>query len=103
MSIILGLDDIKPSSYKRIVQDMIYRETERSKPLHKRKKGERDDDEDDATAEADEENDKLVALDRERGEPNDVELDDEDMSEEAMSELTSMAKSKKKTAKKKKA
>lgn len=92
---LIRITDLKDSCVRRLLEEAVLKDSERSLPMHKRGKDRPE--KDDATEESDDENDKLVALDRERGEPNDVELDDEDMSDEAMEDLKKVsAKSKKK-------
>lgn len=67
-----------------MLEDAMLIEQERSKPLHKRgdpKKREKDE----ATEEADAEREKLADLDEEmHGSPAPIEMDDEDLSDEAM-------------------
>jgi len=83
----LGLKQITREGLMNIIEDMVEKELERSKPVHKRGKKEKSE-KDDATEEQDEESQKTADLNEEmRGKPNPVEMDDEDMSEEAMDEL----------------
>jgi len=75
-------------------------ERDRALPMHKR--GKKSTEKDEATEDADEERKKLADLaEEQKGSPAPVEMDDEDMSDEAMEEIESRA-PKKKTAKKKK-
>lgn len=92
----LSLDKFTKSALKEMLEDALFKEAERSKPIHRR--GDKKPEKDDATEDRDDENDKLVELDRERGEPEEVELDDEDFSDEAMDAIKQ-----KKAAKKRKA
>lgn len=73
-----------------MIEDMVNSESMRSRPIHNR--SEEDDDEDDekdeATKDADVEREKLADLAEEtRGKPNPVEMDEEDVSDEAMDKL----------------
>ena len=76
------------SMLEDIVEDMIAQELDRQKPRHKRGKERDEKDADDR--EADEERNKLADLTEEqRGSSNEVEMDDEDMSEESMDKIVS--------------
>ncbi len=90
MQIDLGKNPFKKftkSALVEMLEDAIMTEKERSLPMHKRGKKEKSE-KDDATEEQDEESQKTADLNEEmRGKPNPVEMDDEDMSEEAMDEL----------------
>ena len=104
MELNLGKNPFKKFTKSALVdmlEDAILAEKERSKPLHKRgmeSKVEKDE----VTEEADEEMEKLADLAEEKhGKPAPVELDDEDMSDEAMEKIES--KVKKPAAKKPKA
>lgn len=98
----LTFDDIKPSTLKRMLAQAVRTEKNRSLPLHKRKsKEELVSEDDDATEESDAEMDKLADLSEEKkGKAADVALTDEDMSDEAMEELTPPKKAPKKPGKK---
>lgn len=98
---IIRMSDLKESCVRRLLEEAVMKESERSLPIHKRGKERKE--KDDATEEMDEENDKLVELDRERGEPSDVEMDDEDMSDEAMEEIKKVSSKSAKPGKKPKA
>ena len=79
--------------------DAVMAEKERSLPIHKRGKKEKSE-KDEATEEADEDREKLADLAEEQhGSPAPVEMDDEDMSDEAMDEIESKAEPKKKAKK----
>lgn len=84
-----SFDDIKPAALRRMLTQAIRTEGNRSKPLHKRKpESELEPDDDEATEESDDENDKLVELSEEqKGKAADVPMNDEDMSDEAMDKL----------------
>lgn len=97
-----SFDDIKPSALRRMLTQAVRLESNRSKPLHQRKsKAELEIEDDDATEESDEEMEKLANLSEEKkGKAADVPLADEDMSDEAMEELTPPKKAAKKPGKK---
>lgn len=77
------------SALIEMLEDAVMAEKERSLPMHKRGQKEKTE-KDDATEEADEEREKLADLAEEhRGSPNPVEMDDEDMSDEAMEKIES--------------
>lgn len=104
MQIDLGKSPFKKftkSALVEMLEDAIMAENERSLPMHKRGKKDKPE-KDDATEEADEEMEKLADLAEEQhGKPSPVEMDDEDLSEEAMEKIESKAASKgKKVAKK---
>ena len=104
MELEFSMSDLKPDAVRRMLTQAIRAESNRSQPMHKRKsKEELAVDNDDATEEADEEMEKLADLSEEKkGKATDVAMDDEDMSDEAMDEITppkkSPVKGKKKTA-----
>ena len=77
------------SALIEMLEDAVLAEKERSLPMHKRGQKEKVE-KDDATEEADEEREKLADLaEEQRGSPNPVEMDDEDMSDEAMEKIES--------------
>ena len=77
------------SALIEMLEDAVMSEKERSLPIHKRGKKEKAE-KDEATEEADEEREKLADLAEEQhGSPAPVEMDDEDMSDEAMEEIES--------------
>jgi hypothetical protein len=83
-----------------MLEDAVIAEKKRSLPLHKRGK-DAPAEKDEATEEADEEREKLADLAEEQhGSPAPVEMDDEDMSDEAMDEIKSKAAPKPKAKKK---
>lgn len=88
MDLKFDLSDFKESTVRRMLREFISTENERSLPLHKRGK-QKPEIEDDATEEADEENEKLVELAAEQGEPKDIPVTHEDISEEAGEKLES--------------
>lgn len=102
MELEFSFDDIKPSALRRMLTQAVRLEANRSQPLHKRKSKEQlAVDDDDATEEADDEMEKLADLSEEKkGKAAGVPLTDEDMSDEAMDELTPPKKTPKKAAKK---
>jgi hypothetical protein len=74
------------SALIEMLEDAVMTERERSLPMHKR--GKEKAEKDDATEEADMEREKLADLvEEKRGSPNPVEMDDEDMSDEAMEKI----------------
>jgi DNA-directed RNA polymerase subunit K/omega len=80
------------SALIEMLEDAVMSEKERSLPIHKRGKKEKAE-KDEATEEADEEREKLADLAEEQhGSPAPVEMDDEDLSDEAMDEIESKAK-----------
>jgi hypothetical protein len=82
----LSLDKLTKTALKEMVEDAIFREAERGKPAHRRSKDKPEKDE--PARDADEEGDALVVLVEEmRGSPSPVDMDDEDMSDEAMQPL----------------
>lgn len=84
----IDLSDLKESAVRRMLRDAISTEHERSLPLHKRgKKPLEVEADDEATEEADEENEKLVSLAEERGQPKELPITNEDVSEEAGDKL----------------
>lgn len=86
-----------------MLEDAVMAEKDRSLPMHKRGKKEKSE-KDEATEEADEEREKLADLAEEQhGSPAPVEMDDEDMSDEAMEEIASKAEPEPKKKKKAKA
>lgn len=90
MEIDLGKNPFKKFTKSALVdmlEDAITAEKERSLPMHKRGK-KPDLEKDDATEEADEEREKLADLSEEtNGAASPVEMDDEDMSDEAMEKV----------------
>jgi hypothetical protein len=93
------LTDLKDSAVRRMLRHAISKEKNRSLPMHKRKPDGKLDEVDDATEEAEEENEKLADLAEEgKGKPAPVEMDDEDMSDEAMETLEPPKKKAKKKA-----
>lgn len=103
MEIEFDLSDLKEAAVRRMLRQAILREKNRSLPMHKRK-GESDikeeaEDVDEATEEADEEASKLATLhEDQKGKAAPVEMDDEDMSDEAMETLEPPKKKAKKKA-----
>jgi hypothetical protein len=83
----IDLADLKESAVRRMLREAISTEKDRSLPLHKRGK-QKLEVEDESTEEADEENEKLVELAEEHGEPKDIPMTNEDVSEEAGDKLT---------------
>lgn len=83
----IDLSDLKESAVRRMLREAITTDKNRSLPLHKRKEKLEVEEDDDATKEADDENDKLVELSREHGAPKDVPVTNEDVSEEASEKL----------------
>lgn len=79
------------SALIEMLEDAVMAEKERSLPIHKR--GGKDKIvKDDATEEADEEREKLADLSEEtHGSPAPIEMDDEDMSDEAIEKIESKA------------
>ena len=78
-------EDLKPSVTRRLLEEAIAEIEELKKPRHgrgrpKKEKGPHEED-------ADDENDKKVALSEERGKPTPIDLDDEDMPDRAMDKL----------------
>lgn len=93
------LTDLKDSAVRRMLRQAISTQKNRSLPMHKRKPEDEVDEVDDATEEAEEENEKLADLAEEsKGKPAPVEMDDEDMSDEAMEKLEPPKKKAKKKA-----
>ena len=87
------------SALIEMLEDAVMAEKERSLPIHKRGKKEKSE-KDEATEEADEDREKLADLAEEQhGSPAPVEMDDEDMSDEAMDDIESKAEPKKKAKK----
>lgn len=95
MKIDLGKNPFKKFTKSALVdmlEDAIIKEKERSLPMHKRGKVEKAE-KDEATEEADEEREELADLAEEmHGSPAPVEMDEEDMSDEAMEKIESKAK-----------
>lgn len=88
------------SALVAMLEDAVSTERERSKPMHKRSAGDEPEEKDDATEEADEEREKLADLAEEtHGKPEPVEMDEEDMSDEAMDGLKKKIAGKKPKAK----
>jgi hypothetical protein len=82
----LSLDKLTKTALREMLEDALFRETQRSKPMHKR--GGEKKEKDEATEEQDEESEKVADLDEEmHGKPNPVDMDDEDMSDEAMEDF----------------
>lgn len=101
MEIEFDLSDLKENAVRRMLRQAILREQNRSLPMHKRKSEKELDDvaKDEATEESETEGAKTVALnEQQKGAPAPVEMDDEDMSDEAMDKLTPPKKAKKKKA-----
>lgn len=99
MELEFDLTDLKDSAVRRMLRQAISAQKNRSLPLHKRKKEDEIEDVDDATEEAEEENEKLADLAEEsNGKAAPVEMDDEDMSDEAMEKLEPPKKKAKKKA-----
>lgn len=86
----IDLSDLKESAVRRMLRDAITTEQDRALPLHRRakKKLEVESEDDEATEEADEENEKLVSLAEEQGQPKELPITNEDVSEEAGDKLT---------------
>lgn len=82
----IDLSDLKDSAVRRMLREAISTEKTRSLPLHKRSKKPLEV-EDEATEDAEDENDKLVELASEQGEPKDIPVTNEDVSEEAGDKL----------------
>jgi len=103
MQIDLGKNPFKKftkSALIEMMEDAILSEKERSLPMHKRGKKEKVE-KDEATEEADEEREDLADLSEEmHGSPAPVEMDDEDMSDEAIEKIESKVKPKPKAKKK---
>lgn len=98
MELEFDLTDLTNSAVRRMLRQAISSQKNRSLPLHKRK-AEDDVETDDATEEAEEENEKLADLAEEsKGKAAPVEMDDEDMSDEAMEKLEPPKKKAKKKA-----
>lgn len=98
MELEFDLTDLKDSAVRRMLRQAISAQKNRSLPLHKRKP-ESETEVDDATEEAEEENEKLADLAEEsNGKAAPVEMDDEDMSDEAMEKLEPPKKKAKKKA-----
>jgi hypothetical protein len=82
----IDLSDLKDSAVRRMLREAISTEKTRSLPLHKLNKKPLEV-EDDASEDAEDENDKLVELASEQGEPKDIPVTNEDISEEAGDKL----------------
>ncbi len=97
----LSLDKITKTGLREMLEDALMRERDRSKPRHQRD-GEKTE-KDDIDKEADDEMEKLADLHEEHtGSSKDVELDDEDMADDSLTELNEESdKAKKKKPKKK--
>lgn len=93
----IDLSDLKESTVRRMLREAISTDKNRSLPLHKRKEKLEVETHDDATAEADEEGEKLATLAEEKGKPADIPMTDEDMSEEAVEKLAPPKKTASKT------
>lgn len=90
MEIEFDLSDLKEAAVRRMLRQAILREKNRSLPMHKRKSEVEleEEGEDDATEEAEIEGEKLAALhEDQKGKAAPIEMDDEDMSDEAMEKL----------------
>lgn len=88
------------SALIEMLEDAVMAEKDRSLPLHKRGQKEKPE-KDDATEEADEEMGKLADLKEEKnGKASPIEMDDEDMSDEAIEKIESKVKPKAKEGKK---
>lgn len=98
----LSLDRITRAGLKEMLEEALMREARRSKPRHRRDEESRE--KDGADEEQDEEMEKLADLaEEQKGSPSPVEMDDEDMSDEAMEDIVAESdKGKKKPASKKK-
>lgn len=84
----IDLSDLKDSAVRRMLREAISTEKNRSLPLHRRNKKPLEvEAEDEATEDAEDENDKLVELASEQGEPKDIPVTNEDISEEAGDKL----------------
>jgi hypothetical protein len=84
----IDLADLKESAVRRMLREAISTEQNRSLPLHKRNKKPLEvEAEDEATEDADDENEKLVELASEHGAPKDIPVTKEDISEEAGDKL----------------
>jgi hypothetical protein len=84
----IDLSDLKESAVRRMLRDAITTEHERSLPMHRRGKKQLEvEAEDEATEDADDENQKLVELAEENGKPADIPMTNEDVSEEAGDKL----------------
>jgi hypothetical protein len=84
----IDLADLKESAVRRMLREAITTQKNSSLPLHKR--GKKQDDiveDDDASETADEENEKLTELAAEKGEPKEIPMTNEDISEEAGEKL----------------
>lgn len=90
----IDLTDLKESAVRRMLREAITTEKDRSLPLHKRSKQKLEvEAEDDATEDADDENEKLVELSEEQGKPAEIPMTHEDISEEAGDKLVAPKKS----------
>lgn len=84
----IDLSDLKESAVRRMLREAMTTESERSLPLHRRGKQKLEvEAEDEATEDADDEHDKLAALAAEKGEPAEIPMTNEDISEEAGDKL----------------
>jgi hypothetical protein len=103
MELDLGKNPFKKftkSALIEMLEDAVIAEKKRSLPLHKRGK-DAPAEKDEATEEADEEREKLADLAEEQhGSPAPVEMDDEDLSDEAMEKIESKAEKPKRKTKK---
>ena len=82
----LSLEKITKTGLREMLEDALMRERDRSKPRHKRDGEKKEKDEIDE--DADDEMEKLADLHEEHtGSSRDVELDDEDMSDDSMDGL----------------
>jgi hypothetical protein len=91
MEMEFDLSDLKEGAVRRMLRQAIMREKNRSLPMHKRKPESeiKESDDDEATEETEVEGEKLAALhEDQKGKAAPVEMDDEDMSDEAMDALT---------------
>lgn len=76
----IDFKEITHKGLQRMLRTALAQINDRSKPLHQRT-GAEVDDEDEDTAEAGKENDKLVELHQERGAPSPIPMTDEDVPE----------------------
>jgi hypothetical protein len=100
MELEFDLTDLKDSAVRRMLRHAISTQKNRSLPMHKRKEDLKVESEvDDATDEAEEESEKLADLAEEgKGKAAPVEMDDEDMADEAIDKLEPPKKKAKKKA-----
>ncbi len=87
MEIEIRLTHMQPHEARNSMREAIAKEKNRSLPMHRRKAAVEAADHDYDTEDAEEENDKLVELASENGEPSEIPMTDEDMSEDAVKPL----------------